>query len=225
MMGKIMAQLVVTGSERRGRPKGLQPGNREWATLIAAINAGGWAILPFLILTSQYNLSARYEDAAIPREWATAVSDNGWTNNKLGIEWLKHFDLHTKTRTVGAHRLLVLDGHKNHNSLEFQSCARGTRSLRSVCRLTHLIYFSLLMLAASRHLSARTAVRLRASSATTSTTSLSLSSSPLSRQRTTDLSRLPTSALPSLAQVLSHTSQTQSCQSLTYSCVRLRHHL
>jgi hypothetical protein len=29
MMGKITTQLVVTGSERRGRPKSIQPGNRE----------------------------------------------------------------------------------------------------------------------------------------------------------------------------------------------------
>jgi hypothetical protein len=49
MMGKITTQLVVTGSERRGRPKAVQPGNREWVTVIAAINAAGWAILLFLI--------------------------------------------------------------------------------------------------------------------------------------------------------------------------------
>jgi hypothetical protein len=29
IMGKITTQLVVTGSERRGRPKAVQPGNRE----------------------------------------------------------------------------------------------------------------------------------------------------------------------------------------------------
>jgi hypothetical protein len=49
MMGKIMTQLVVTGLERRGRPKAIQPGNREWVTLIAAINAAGWFILLFII--------------------------------------------------------------------------------------------------------------------------------------------------------------------------------
>jgi hypothetical protein len=49
MMGKITTQLVVTGSERRGRPKAIQPGNREWVTVIAAINAAGWTIPPFLI--------------------------------------------------------------------------------------------------------------------------------------------------------------------------------
>jgi hypothetical protein len=41
MMGKIMTQLVVTGSERRGRPKAVQPGNREWTTVIQGINAAG----------------------------------------------------------------------------------------------------------------------------------------------------------------------------------------
>jgi hypothetical protein len=51
MMGKITTQLVVTGLERRGRLKALQLGNCEWATLIAGINAAGWSILLFIILT------------------------------------------------------------------------------------------------------------------------------------------------------------------------------
>ena len=76
-LGKIMAQLVVTGLERRGRAKALQPVNREWATLIASINAAGWSIPPFIILTGQYHLSAWYKDAAILRDWVIAVSDNG----------------------------------------------------------------------------------------------------------------------------------------------------
>jgi hypothetical protein len=68
IMGKITTQVVVTGSERRGRPKSIQPGNREWATVVAAINAAGWAIPPFLILTGKYHLSAWYEEVEIPRD-------------------------------------------------------------------------------------------------------------------------------------------------------------
>jgi hypothetical protein len=34
IIGKITTQLVVTGLERRGRPKAIQPGNREWTTVI-----------------------------------------------------------------------------------------------------------------------------------------------------------------------------------------------
>jgi hypothetical protein len=65
MMGKITTQLVVTGSERRGRPKTIQPGNRECVTLIAAINAAGWSIVLFFIFAGQYHLSAWYEEMDI----------------------------------------------------------------------------------------------------------------------------------------------------------------
>jgi hypothetical protein len=55
-------------------------------TVIAAINAAGWSVLLFLIFAGQYYLSAWYEEAEILRDWAIAVSDNGWTNNELGVE-------------------------------------------------------------------------------------------------------------------------------------------
>jgi hypothetical protein len=67
MMGKITTQLVVTGAERRGRPKAIQPGDREWVTVITAINAAGWSVPPFLIFAGKYHLSAWYEEAEIPR--------------------------------------------------------------------------------------------------------------------------------------------------------------
>lgn len=35
------------------------------------------------------------------------------------MKWLEHFDKHTKERTIGTHRLLILDGHEGHNSVKF----------------------------------------------------------------------------------------------------------
>ncbi|KAM5526784.1 fot5 transposase [Fusarium oxysporum f. sp. phaseoli] len=55
IMGHIMAGMVITGSERQGRPKSVQPGNREWITVIQAINAEGQSIAPFIIGTGQYH--------------------------------------------------------------------------------------------------------------------------------------------------------------------------
>jgi hypothetical protein len=136
MMGKIKTQLVVTGSERRGRPKAIQPGDREWVTAIAAINAAGWLVPPFLIFAGQYHLSAWYEEADIPRDWAIAVSDNGWTTNKLGVEWLKHFIKHTEGKVVGARQLLVLDGHESHQSLEFQELCKEN-NIYTLCMPPH----------------------------------------------------------------------------------------
>ena len=92
-------------------------------------------------MTGQYHLSAWYEEADFPRDWVIAVSDNGWTTNKLGVEWLKHFDAHTKTRTIGARRLLLLDGHESHNSLEFQELYKQSNiyTLRMPPHSSHLL--------------------------------------------------------------------------------------
>jgi hypothetical protein len=156
MMGKIMTQLVVTGSERRGRPKAVQPGNREWATVIQEINAAGWAIPPFIIFAGKHHLSAWYEED-ISRDWAIAVSDNGWTTNELGVEWLKHFIKHTEGKVVGARRLLI---HESHRSLEFQELCKEN-NIYTLCMPPHsshllqpldVVCFSVLKRAYSREI-------------------------------------------------------------------------
>jgi hypothetical protein len=111
MMGLIASGMVVTGAERRGRPKSVQPGNREWVTVIQAINAEGWAIAPFVVVAGQYHLASWYQESNLPGDWAIATTKNGWTDNDTGLEWIKHFDQPTKTRSNGRHRLLILDGH------------------------------------------------------------------------------------------------------------------
>jgi hypothetical protein len=87
--------------------------------VIARINAAGWLILLFLIFAGKYHLSAWYEEVEIPRDWVYVVSDNGWINNKLRVEWLKHFNAYIKACTVGARCLLILNSYKSYYSLEF----------------------------------------------------------------------------------------------------------
>ena len=50
MMGIICSNMVVTRSDRRGRGKQLQPGNREWAIAIEYVSSDGFVLLPFLIV-------------------------------------------------------------------------------------------------------------------------------------------------------------------------------
>jgi hypothetical protein len=47
---------VVTAAERRQNPKRVQPGNREWATVIECVNTAGWALPPFIILKGRVHL-------------------------------------------------------------------------------------------------------------------------------------------------------------------------
>ncbi|KAL9563820.1 hypothetical protein ACKAV7_012062 [Fusarium commune] len=152
MMGVIAIGMVVTGTERRARPKLVQPGSREWITVIQAINAEGWAIPPFIIGAGHYHLANWYRESNLPDEWAIATSPNGWTDNELGLEWLKHFDRYTKTRSVGRYRLLILDGHESHHSLKFEKYCQANKivTLFMLLHSSHLLqpldvgYFSLL---------------------------------------------------------------------------------
>ena len=110
---------VVTASERRTEPIGVQQGDREWVTLIAAINAMGWAIAPYLIFKAKNHDASWYPD--LKPQWRIGVSDNGWTTNDIGVAWLRHFVEQIKNRRVGSYVLLILDGHESHKSIAFQN--------------------------------------------------------------------------------------------------------
>ncbi|RKK99344.1 hypothetical protein BFJ70_g17514 [Fusarium oxysporum] len=77
MMGVIASGMVVTGAERRGTAKSVQPGNREWITVIQAINAEGRAIAPFIVGAGQYHLANWYRESNLPGDWAIATTQNG----------------------------------------------------------------------------------------------------------------------------------------------------
>ncbi|KAJ8106606.1 hypothetical protein OPT61_g9425 [Boeremia exigua] len=107
MIGQISIGAVVTASERRGRPKA--------------------AIPPFIIFKARHHLTGWYKEEDLPQDWVIGVSSNGRTTNELGFEWLKHFDRHTKERTVSTYRLLVIDGHESHKSLQFQQYCKDNK--------------------------------------------------------------------------------------------------
>ena len=120
MMGMICPNMVVTRSDRRGKNKAIQPGNREWATVITCISGDGFDVPPFLLVQGVCHLSNWYTDSGLPDSWAIKPTSNGWTDNETGLDWIKHFHKHTRSRTKGAFRMLVLDGHESHQSVEFE---------------------------------------------------------------------------------------------------------
>lgn len=120
MMGVISTSMVVTSSERRGKAKSMQPGNREWVTVIQGVSACGWTVPPFMVVKGKFHLQSWYQNGQLQPEWRVAISDNGWTTNEIGLDWIKHFDKHTAARKTGAFRLLVLDGHESHHSTDFE---------------------------------------------------------------------------------------------------------
>jgi hypothetical protein len=67
MMGVISTAMVVTSSERSGRAKAIQPGNREWVTVIQAVNALGWSLPPFVVVKGVYILLSWYDEFKLPK--------------------------------------------------------------------------------------------------------------------------------------------------------------
>jgi hypothetical protein len=57
IIGKILSQSVITGIDKPGRTKKIQPGNREWVTLIQGVSATGKRIPAFLIFAGKVLIS------------------------------------------------------------------------------------------------------------------------------------------------------------------------
>jgi hypothetical protein len=134
MMGKISSQLVITGSEGYGKKKRVQPGNREWVTAIQGVGASGRRIPPFVVFAGKVLINVWFEN--MPADWVLEVSPNGWTNNQLALAWLEHFDTHTKRHTVGGYRLLIIDGHESHCSVDFQDLCKE-KNIVLLCMPAH----------------------------------------------------------------------------------------
>ena len=133
LMGKISSQLVVTGSEKPGKRKKLQPGDREWVTLVQGVGATGKVIPPFLILAGKVLISNWFTED-LPRDWVIDVSPTGWTNNNLALAWLHHFDTHAKP--VRVYRLLIINGHESHCSVDFRDLCKAKKII-TLCMPPH----------------------------------------------------------------------------------------
>ncbi|KAL2887449.1 hypothetical protein HOO65_050570 [Ceratocystis lukuohia] len=66
MMGMISSAMVVTGTKRRGKAKVAKPDNREWVTVIQGVNAEGWVIPLFIVVTGSDHLGNWYTERNIP---------------------------------------------------------------------------------------------------------------------------------------------------------------
>ena len=77
MIGMIVSGMILERAERKGRSKKIQPGNREWATVIHCVNGEGWSLPPYILLKGQHHLSSWYAKANLPGDWALKTIENG----------------------------------------------------------------------------------------------------------------------------------------------------
>jgi hypothetical protein len=109
--------------KRKGVRQALEDGSSQWITVVACICADGKPLSPTLIFQGA--------NGAIQSSWVEAISEgehsvfvtsspSGWTNNDIGLAWLKEvFERETRRYASTGYRLLLLDGHGSHVTIEF----------------------------------------------------------------------------------------------------------
>jgi hypothetical protein len=101
----------------------IQDGSREWTTLLACICADGSYLEPALIYRSKSgSIQDFWLQALDPETHQVRIfpSPSGWTNNEIGLAWLKQvFDRNTKAKARSSYRLLIVDGHGSHLTMDF----------------------------------------------------------------------------------------------------------
>jgi hypothetical protein len=123
----------------------IQDSNREWITLLACICADRSHIEPSLIYQSASgSIQDSWLQAFDPNDHRVhfASSPSGWTNNELGLAWLKQvFDRSTKPKARRSYRLLILDGHGSHLTMDFIEYCDHNRILLAIYlpHLTHTL--------------------------------------------------------------------------------------
>ena len=119
MEGYSLNGLVVGHAEKR-KVQGKQPGSRTWTTIIECISATGASTLPTVIYKGK-DVQQQWFPSKLDifDNWEFTATENGWTNDKVALEWLeKVFIPQTKPRDRSA-RLLILDGHGSHETTDF----------------------------------------------------------------------------------------------------------
>ena len=91
---------------------------------------------PFLAVQGRFHLANWFTHNEFPDDWVIKTTQNGWTDNKTGLDWLQHFDKHTERRRQGAYRMLVLDGHESHVNAEFEAYCKN-KNIITLCLPLH----------------------------------------------------------------------------------------
>ena len=115
----VCSNHIVLGSIDSKRSTIRTPESREWVSIIETISALGRVLTPVAVFKGKNILSRWFTTSNIP-PWRYIVSPNGWTSDDIAMGWLHHIFL-PETAREDAPRLLLVDGHGSHATVEFMS--------------------------------------------------------------------------------------------------------
>lgn len=121
--------------EKKEVTAALQDGEREWVSCLATICADGSALPPGLIFAALGGLRDTWVESiqAGIHEVFIAISPTGWSNNEIGLSWLEQvFQRTTKEKALRDYRLLIVDGHGSHLTMDFINYCDSHRILLAI---------------------------------------------------------------------------------------------
>jgi hypothetical protein len=122
--------------DQKGVTAALQDGSTEWITVLACVFSDGRVLSPSLIFQSAAGaLQSSWVEAIDPEKHSVFVtsSPSGWTNNDIGLAWLKEvFERETRRKARSGYRLLLLDGHGSHLTMDFINYCNDNNILLAV---------------------------------------------------------------------------------------------
>ncbi|EED11477.1 conserved hypothetical protein [Talaromyces stipitatus ATCC 10500] len=92
--------------------------SRESITVIEGINAEGKIIPPLLIPKGKVHLEEWYRHIK-DDNWLVAPASNGFITDEIAFEWLQHFDHFSRPGAFPDWRLLLMDNHITHLTIQF----------------------------------------------------------------------------------------------------------
>jgi hypothetical protein len=99
-------------------------GKREWATNIDIISGVGTAFKGFFVIKGK-NVLRDLINYIIESDCTVAVTDNGWFNDMMVMNYIKYFNKYTEP--IGDYRLLILDRYGSHATFQFRKYAHDNK--------------------------------------------------------------------------------------------------
>jgi hypothetical protein len=109
-------QVLADAQKKKAYIK--SPENREWVSTIELISADGRKLRCATIFKGQALQTTWFLSELIPN-WLYTTSENGWTSNDIGVKWLEAIFIPDTQPDTDRYRLLILDGHGSHISIDF----------------------------------------------------------------------------------------------------------
>ncbi|KAF1926399.1 DDE-domain-containing protein, partial [Didymella exigua CBS 183.55] len=115
-------RVIANSSKKKAYIK--SPEDREWVSILETISATGTKLQCLVVFKGKHLQTTWFPAQGVPN-WLYTTSENGWTSNSIGSEWLQRIFIPNTTPSQGRWRLLLLDGHGSHTPIDFMwTCRR-----------------------------------------------------------------------------------------------------